>query len=596
MTKFWLCENIPFNNSYDNVVGFDNETQQQSYFIGLSVGGPQPSNNFRIIDNKVTIRVDRSYEECKELNYMVLLQGGKYYYLFIDSIGYIDNVTTQVNATIDVWQTYMFDYEIKDAFISREHQDRFTKRGSVISPIYSLTNENIELGEIYNIEKKQKIDDSKGSASDLLWYYIVTSDTLYDTNEASDKHRVFRAGGVNGQPVGFYMYALPIENNKLVSYGLKDGITDPDLIKSRMFLQYGLGGSYYDLSVETLLKNPKVISIYVSMYAPGGYIGNNKSPAWYNFDNFSSNIVTTGFSDIHLINIAYLDRMELFNFTELPKPKVTGLNIDSIRDVEREPKLFTKPYSVYSFTNMVSEPLEVGIDQLNNNLSIKFIESFGPQYKSSISPISDTSNYFLSEVSTKNNEIPLLNDKYVNYIMNNKASATTGVALSVGEGLIGGVVGGTMKGPLSYMGTGMALSNYQKVKNEMLKQSDLKQAPISIRETGNNIVYQLDVKNDSLFMNGFCRRVKPQFFMKAYNYFYRYGYTSNEFGVPNLKSRFYFNFIQTTDISIVGNINQNVKTQLEVLFNKGITIWHNRIGYDFKMYDYSKENVEVSLI
>ena len=76
-----------------------------------------------------------------------------------------------------------------------------------------------------------------------------------------------------------------------------------------------------------------------------------------------------------------------------------------------------------------------------------------------------------------------------------------------------------------------------------------------------------------------------------------YGYKCNNFKKPNTRSRYYFNYIKTIDANIKSNINRDYITELENLFNNGVTIWHYRDATTFKgMRNYDYENVEMALL
>ena len=64
---------------------------------------------------------------------------------------YTDAKTTTLVLKTDIWQTYMFDYEIKDAFIEREHQDRWRPEDDM--PIFNTINEGLDYGDTYIVNK-----------------------------------------------------------------------------------------------------------------------------------------------------------------------------------------------------------------------------------------------------------------------------------------------------------------------------------------------------------------------------------------------------------------------------------------------------------
>lgn len=601
MTQFWLCENVPFNSEYEHVVSFDNQGSQQTYFLDLSVH-TENANRFRIVDNKVGFRINRTYENSLNLNYVVLLQGGKYYYLFIDSVAYVDVDTTHVSATIDVWQTYMFDYDVKDAFISREHQDRFKKVGSSIEPVYNLNHEDIELGEEYEVTevevKKDEYNLSNISGEhSIRWYYIVTSEPL-NKDEVIDGVSFKDKTTVDDLVVGYYLYCFPIlkVNGSNQPIHFEDDTLD---FPVRVNFYYNTIG---DRGINQLLKNPIVVGAYISNYSPipySLYRSQGGTGAWY--IDFPNGYIGKGVSFRNNANVMNINQTDIIRYDEYEFDLKRKYNVNTSiqsKNIKLEPKLRVKPYTIFSFTDMVSESLDLGENEFDK---IYYRESYGPQYKSIIGTNKyDITKYFNYNVSSKNNELPLSNDRYVNYIMNNKASATTGVALS-GLGMLAGVgvaTAGAMTGTgiATYMGISQTLNSGKSIINELLKKSDLKQSPNTLREIGNNSIFQLELKNNSFILNGIVRQVKKQYYERAYEYFYRLGYKANRFGVPNIRSRKYFNYIECTTINITGNIPQGTIKKIEEIYTRGTTVWHQRDDVDVDVYNYTRENWEVSLL
>lgn len=81
---------------------------------------------------------------------------------------------------------------------------------------------------------------------------------------------------------------------------------------------------------------------------------------------------------------------------------------------------------------------------------------------------------------------------------------------------------------------------------------------------------------------------------KYVNTFKKFGYYIGGVIVPNIKSRKFFNYIKTNGAILTGSLNQSVLAKLARIFDNGVTIWH--MDYVTNLYDYSKENIERSLI
>lgn len=70
------------------------------------------------------------------------------------------------------------------------------------------------------------------------------------------------------------------------------------------------------------------------------------------------------------------------------------------------------------------------------------------------------------------------------------------------------------------------------------------------------------------------------------SFFDMYGYTINEITSINFKRRPVWDYIETADIDIAGNLPQDDLQSIKNMFNKGVTFWHNPATFG----DYSQNN------
>ena len=76
-----------------------------------------------------------------------------------------------------------------------------------------------------------------------------------------------------------------------------------------------------------------------------------------------------------------------------------------------------------------------------------------------------------------------------------------------------------------------------------------------------------------------------------------YGYACNDFKKPNLRSRYYYNYIKTIEANIKTNIDSDYRDRIQNIFDNGVCIWHYRTPNTFKgVNNYNYENVEMSII
>lgn len=138
-----LFKGCPCDTEYDNTIYFGTKLAQYEYFMSL----PHKflTDQYYQRYGKGTLRIKNSAftsggkefagtEDLYEYNYMMFsndpnfvnpnyqpFNDSKIFYAFINSIEYINENTTEIKYTIDVMQTYMFDYTLGDCFVEREH-------------------------------------------------------------------------------------------------------------------------------------------------------------------------------------------------------------------------------------------------------------------------------------------------------------------------------------------------------------------------------------------------------------------------------------------------------------------------------------------
>lgn len=124
-----LC-NVPFDSSYKNVVYFDNETAQRTYFANKTV---KTFTNYVTVREtlpdgtlqsavKVEANIDAlRYSGVNYICYQNAQSSSKYFYAFITKMIYVNEDTTKLIFETDVYQTWLFEAEIKDSYVVREH-------------------------------------------------------------------------------------------------------------------------------------------------------------------------------------------------------------------------------------------------------------------------------------------------------------------------------------------------------------------------------------------------------------------------------------------------------------------------------------------
>ena len=103
--------------------------------------------NFSMQRREKAIKIPSYIEDIYDSNYLMYKnERGRWFYCFITGYEYINDNLTSVTFTIDVLQTYMFDYTIKPCFVEREHVNDDSIGANTV-------NEGLAIGETLLIDK-----------------------------------------------------------------------------------------------------------------------------------------------------------------------------------------------------------------------------------------------------------------------------------------------------------------------------------------------------------------------------------------------------------------------------------------------------------
>lgn len=164
-TTIKLYSGVPLDNTYNHTLYFASESEQQSYFSTSKYTFSAQSYQ-RVERGKM--RIERKADDLYDCNYLAFKNvnyGNKWFYAFITSVEYINNVTSEITFEIDVMQTYLFDVELKDCFVEREHSET-----DVIGE--NIQAEPIETGE-YVISDYGLV----GAVRDMLVLIMIADET-----------------------------------------------------------------------------------------------------------------------------------------------------------------------------------------------------------------------------------------------------------------------------------------------------------------------------------------------------------------------------------------------------------------------------------
>lgn len=148
-TNIKLLKECPLDNTYTNTLWFSDKDKQANYFLGLV-----KKYFFRCSYQRQTksMRLEARYDDIYDCNYLMYQNtghGNKWFYAFITKIEYVNETTSEVFFEIDVMQTWMFDYTLKESFVEREHSETDNIGDNIVKENLDI-GDYVELGPLYS--------------------------------------------------------------------------------------------------------------------------------------------------------------------------------------------------------------------------------------------------------------------------------------------------------------------------------------------------------------------------------------------------------------------------------------------------------------
>lgn len=583
--SIYLIGGLRIDNNYTHSPLFDNQTDQLTYFTDPTRVKHQDTD-YSYIRKDQTIKFKKKFEDLWDVNYMLYQnEMGKWIFSFITDKVYINDNVTEILFETDVLQTYMFDYVIEQSYIEREHQDRWW---GVANPKLNINDENLAYGDEYvkTFEKTFR----EGSDKNIAWFLVVATEAI-EFFQVDPQPTTLPPSMVQGTPSPLYYYLIPLDRRDTSGslYNYFDG-SGNSILTALDFSNY-------------VAEEPRILSMSYVPYLP--FIVNVSEVGVDVTITVSSNEwislqATTVGPTFHILRLN-TDELEAFddfiigNFQKYEgKPLPGGFNINQPRDYLKESKLLTFPYTYNLLTDNQATPMMVKNEYVPGD--IEFIRcaqsmNINPKTKYYIDSYRGENNgKMYNIINTTVNDLPLKSDAYINYLSQNRASATTGIALSLGGAALSLGIGAASGGVALPLLAGTALSGVSTVGAELAKRKDLQTTPDSLKHSGNNIAFSF--VDDSIDLRHMRFEIDTRWKKILGDFWATYGYKCNELKIPDLKSRYYYNYIKMYQANIYGDIDNDELTRIRQIFEAGVTFWHYNDGDINMINDYKFDNVE----
>lgn len=519
-----LCSGIKLDKNYENVLSY-NEEEMVNLCRSKAI---YTGNNYKIVGvRENVINVSARYEDCIYANYIAFINkkyANKWFFAWVTDVKLLNPATTEITFQIDVFSTWYSRFNVGQGFIEREHVSDDT------IGLHTLP-ENLELGEY--------ITQTNNNANpDYLNEMYYLSET-------------WLVAGVSEMGLGIDGPVLP-SDNKIYS-GINSGLR---------YLIFKNGGEL-DKYIRNTENNLSESNIYVVFIIPRNLV-NIASGDFIN--------VPAGGSITYAFEFAYMPDTNYA--TEMGDVAIQKSQFLDNNYVPVNKKLLTFPYCYFNITNNVGITKDYHYELFNgNSCNFKILGAIGVGCSIKMYPLdyafkgSDTSTTDNKLHGIDASKLPTcgwISDSYTNWLTSNSVniglSVTKDIAqigLSTLSGNIAGGVGG-------FLGIANTVSSiYEHSLQPASSRGGVNQGDLvySRRQTFN--IYKMSIKRENAIIID--------------QYFSRFGYKVNTVKTPNLNSRRQFNFIKVggMDEIISGNIPATALEEINSIFRKGVTIFHN---------------------
>lgn len=507
-----VLHGCPLNNTYEHTLFFANATNQLSYFNTL-VKYTLDRQSYQRVNNGI-MRVAIKTEDLYDCNYLMFQNtsfGSKWFYAFIKSVNYVNNITSEIEFEIDVMQSWFFDYDIKPCFVEREHAVYDTIGGNTVP-------ENLETGEY--VSDGIDVTGLLGTALSV----IVASTFKYnsETNELIPFHGGVYAGVYSG--LYFNVFSLNIRPPGVSGY---NGITELN-----EFLQV----------VSEKGKEDGIVSIFMMPTS--------------------------------MINLTDESSQNNGLMSVLNKYDISRTKNNTIGDYEvKNKKLLTYPYNFFYVTNLQGNSCAFHYELFSNptHVTFKLTGDFSCNpgvvlYPTNYKGVSD--NYDEKLTISGFPQCGYTIDSFRSWVAQHGVSMAVNGITAVGTSALAGYRFGGNYGAL-IAGGATALTRTASSLAQVYERSIM---PRHSSGTGGSTTLASNGMLDFVFM---CKHIRTEYAKIIDDYFSMYGYATNRVKTPNRASRPHWNYVKTNGANIIGNMPADDIKKIISIYDNGITFWKN---------------------
>ena len=582
MATVRLCH-VDFNNRYEDVIDFTSRAYQIEYFTNATVA---TITNFQYVkknDSYIVVNYALDSSTIRRTNYVFVDNGDSYYFFFVTDKRYNALNVTYLDLELDFWNTYPYSimWNFVDNYVEREHQNRWNSDGS---PNWSDTDEGFNL----SLEHPLYINPIKQNASSggtieccFVVFVYVTSDS-------------------------YWIYTKPwFKDTTINCYSSNDLGTQ--------FILESYNGFGFDPS------NVNIKNVYVVPYIPNS-LGNNlniriSSNGDYYIDAIAANVEGIGncFSVYNSTN--FREATILKYLSDISKPVY---NIASLRSINNESKMFSSQfYRRVLFAH--NQKIEIKNEYINALTTIDYFISVSTtrtvnymlyRYGRGAGSEGYTGNEYYNMSDNSFSQLPTLTDTDGMYLASHQQQIQTNYFASLFS-TFASMAGSTAlfyanpaNLPISAVtGINALVSGINTVASQRAKVEDSKNT-IENFQTSNSDGYFDRINLDGGALNEAAFTSADDVRSAVYDYLYMFGYVTNKLKTPDVRSRYYFNYIKLSGFNYSRLMSQTdsfsvaAYEKIRNILENGVRLWHynENTRTAFALYNYTNENVEMIFV
>ena len=402
---------------------FSSKAEQSEYFSDKLVKTLSSSYYPPYYRNKIKFGSDDLTLDTR-VNYLSLDTSERKYYYFIDSAIYISDGILELSISMDVIQTYLFDFEIRNCVIERKFIDRYNSGGEFNR---AYIRENVSNGQ-YLFGKTHYIEPQQ------TWY-------VGRVNKEFSSATSYKYGNNDAIPSATCIAIMPSNFTGSDNYVMAKDNTSTVPSSSAICMQT-LGKSAY---IESISYVP--FDVFKGKYTKGTHIANGKPFKGYIFDssygyikidnvivlshNIPPSLFDNGFNEVQ------------YNWQDLYTYNITSTkNIEIGRrfSIDFVPALIDEAYQALLFGE--NSCYAVAKLRYVTNPTIKFkalfdFDTFNRAYGFEINYENIDKPSYSSVISTSSSiDVTLLNSTERTRMAQNKATFITSIIDAVGNAFI----------------------------------------------------------------------------------------------------------------------------------------------------------------